>query len=1513
MANPLFAQTVRYAYDKDGRVTQVTHGDGVIDTYQYDVANNLIKNTGVPENTAAPFSLTDYTPRSAIVGAAITITGTGFSNPTVSFNGTPATVSSSKDTSLTVAVPTGATSGPLTVTVDGQTLTAGAFNVLANPNTFSVTDITPKSASIGASLTITGTGFTSPTVTINGTPATVTASATTSITVTVPTGVTSGQVIVTVGGQSQTVGTFTVATPVPSFTVTDFSPKSALVGSAVTILGTGFINPTVAFNGIAAPVTNITDTGITATVPVGVTSGPLTVTVGNQTQTAGTFNVASVVAPVLTAYSLPVAQAGDSITITGTNFDISSPNANVVKVGGIRANVTAVNANQLTFIVPPFSTINNPPGTPGTAQTVTVQTAAGTTTAPKPLYLVPRIIFNKPFSPTATAFGDFTAPGDNGLLLAQSGQYNMPIQGVNINGSGRLNLFVFDADNTLIQTIQAPVALFGPLLNGNFQATTGAFTLPSGGPYVIQTVFETDPILSLQATGSVNFGLLPFLVTSSTPQSGFVGDSVTINGSGFVNPVVAFNGVQAVITASSPTSITAIVPSGARSGSLTVTSGGITESAGIFTIKPFKITGSTPQSGLVGDSITISGSGFVNPVVAFNGVQAVITASSPTSITATVPSGASTGLLAVTDQGSTQTAGTFVVNSSISVTPEYGIAGTTVVITGTGIGTGIGFINPSVLFENEDGELNQATVTARSPTSITVIVPSRTRSGRIIISDQGLTFFTREFIVSNFIVKDFTPQSGLPGDSITITGSGFVNPTVTFNGVSGIITAMSPTSLTVIVPRSLGTLVVTDQGYTQIAGAFSGLPTLITGFTPQFGISGTSVTITGSNFINQTVAFNGIPATIANISLSSITAIVPPGNASGFLTVRDQGSTKNVGVFTAASFVAERFTPLFGSSGESMTISGNGFDNPTVAFNGRQAVVTAKTATSLTVIVPNGLSDGAQNITVTEGGITQSLGYYQVSNPTNIASITPAAGRPGDSITITGTGFRGQSHPPDPPRVAFSGVYAQVTSFTSTSITAVVPNSLNAGIQTVTVQNPGEPILNAGFYTVTANPVDQITIDILHSFNGIDGANPFARLLPVNDGSFYGSSYTGGANDKGTIFRVTQNGTVTVIHSFNGMDGLKPNELIQASDGNFYGTTKEGGVYGKGTIFRLATNGTFNTLYSFNGTDGDSPRAGLLQANDGNLNGTTFSGGSNGQGILFRLGLDGTLAIVYDFGSPDGLDPLDPLFTDAENPSGKLIQGSDGALYGTTEGGGDLSSPGTIYSMTLGGTETILYSSFEGDIPIGGLIQSRDGNFYFTVSSTNGGTIYRMTPEGLMGYSFSYAQGGSPAGGLFESSNGNIYGTTSTGGSQDLGMIFRYQPDTSFGSFESLYSFNGQNGSHPFGGITQGSDGNLYGSTFDGGTNNQGTLFKLPLTAPPSITSFSPASGPIGSAVLIKGTNFTGVTGVSFNGIPASFTTYSSIDTEITAIVPAAATTGLITVSTPNGKATSLTPFTVTP
>jgi uncharacterized repeat protein (TIGR03803 family)/YD repeat-containing protein len=1154
MANPLFAQTVRYAYDKDGRLTQVTHGDGVVDTYQYDVANNLLKNTGVPDNTTTTFSLTDYTPKSGIVGAVITITGTAFSNPTVSFNGIPATVSSSTDTSLTVAVPTGATNGPLTITVGGQTLTAGTFNVLADPNAFSVADFTPKSAAVGNSLTITGTGFINPTVTINGVSAPVTVSSVTSITVTVPTGVTSGPVIVTVNGQAQTVGNFTVANPVPTFAITDFTPKSALVGSSVTITGTGFSNPSVAFNGIPVTVTNSTATSITATVPARATTGPLTVTVGGQSQTAGTFTAVTVtVAPTLTTYSLPTAQPGDTITLTGSNFDTSSPTANTVTVGGIEAQVTAVTANQITFVVPLMPVDINPIGpilnggvvgnTPGTPKTVTVQTSGGITSAPKPLYLVPRIVFKQPANQSLT--GTFSSNGDNGLiLLPQGGAYNFLVDGSNVNGTGTMDVFIFGPDNTLVQTFVVPYNPFALQVGGSFQGST-QFSIPTGGPYVIQTVFGYDLSRGFQATGTVNFGFAdPLSITSFSPQSGFEGDSVTITGKGFVKPTVRFGNTPATVTASTSTSITATVPAQAVSGPLIVQAGSsVAQSAGNFTVIPWTITNFAPQTETQGNSITISGTNFSNPVVTFDSQQAQVLTSTPTSITVIVPNGLTVGThaLEVTNRESTKIAGSFA------------------------------FVAP-------------------------------------------------------YTITSYTPQSGIAGDKVTITGSGFIDPTV---------------------------------------------------------------------------AFNGVVATVTDKTATSITVTVPGRATTGLLTVTDQGVSQNVGDFT----------------------------------------------------------------------------------------------------------------------------------------------------------------------------VKLATFNNLHTFNSSDGANPFAGLLQATDGNFYGTNYSGGTTDQGNIFRVAPDGTLTVLQSFNGIDGLKPNELIQANDGNFYGTTKEGGAYGNGTIFRITANGTFTLLYSFNGTDGTGPRAGLTQASDGELYGTTYAGGTHGKGTLFRMALDGTLSTVYAFGNG----------TDAANPSGHLIQAKDGELYGTTEAGGNGGS-GTIYHMTLAGSETILQSIYGmgyGLTPVGGVIQSGDGTFYGTLSSATQGEFFSVAPAPSGSLKYLNAIDGSPTGGLIQASDGNFYGTTTSGGSQNLGTAFRIEPN---GSFKTLYSFDGQNGSHPFGGVIQGSDGNFYGPAFDGGANNKGTIFKLTPQGFPSITSFTLGISPVGSSVVITGTNFTDATSVTFNGLPTDFTINSP--TQITAIVP---------------------------
>jgi len=212
-----------------------------------------------------------------------------------------------------------------------------------------------------------------------------------------------------------------------------------------------------------------------------------------------------------------------------------------------------------------------------------------------------------------------------------------------------------------------------------------------------------------------------------------------------------------------------------------------------------------------------------------------------------------------------------------------------------------------------------------------------------------------------------------------------------------------------------------------------------------------------------------------------------------------------------------------------------------------------------------------------------------------------------------------------------------------------------------------------------------------------DGGNPVAGLVQATDGNFYGTTGYGGASDTcafsgftsgcGTIFKITQEGTLTTLHSFDSTDGSSPQGgLVQGTDENFYGTTSAGGTNnscpsGCGTIFKITPAGALTTLHSFDGTDGAGPRAGLIQATDGNFYGTTAGGGANGQGTIFKITPGGTLTTLYSFCSQSGC-------MDGSGPEAALVQ-ANGNFYGTTLFGGAFrgaacSSCGTVFSLSVG-------------------------------------------------------------------------------------------------------------------------------------------------------------------------------------------------------------------------------------
>jgi len=204
-----------------------------------------------------------------------------------------------------------------------------------------------------------------------------------------------------------------------------------------------------------------------------------------------------------------------------------------------------------------------------------------------------------------------------------------------------------------------------------------------------------------------------------------------------------------------------------------------------------------------------------------------------------------------------------------------------------------------------------------------------------------------------------------------------------------------------------------------------------------------------------------------------------------------------------------------------------------------------------------------------------------------------------------------------------------------------------------------------------------------------DGEYPRAGLIRAPNGNLYGTTEAGGIdgpfNGDGTIFEITPAGKLTTLYTFcpqpGCTDGANPYAgLAQATNGSFYGTTFAGGAKNNGTIFEMIAGGSFTTLHSFctwkNCLDGADPAAGLVHATNGNFYGTTTSGGANGYGTIFESAPSGAMSILYNFCAQTNC-------SDGLTPYAGLMQATNGTFYGTTVGGGS-NDVGTVFSLSMG-------------------------------------------------------------------------------------------------------------------------------------------------------------------------------------------------------------------------------------
>ncbi len=457
-------------------------------------------------------------------------------------------------------------------------------------------------------------------------------------------------------------------------------------------------------------------------------------------------------------------------------------------------------------------------------------------------------------------------------------------------------------------------------------------------------------------------------------------------------------------------------------------------------------------------------------------------------------------------------------------------------------------------------------------------------------------------------------------------------------------------------------------------------------------------------------------------------------------------------------------------------------------------------------------------------------------------------------------------------RISTTGAFASLHSLTGASGVAKgsVPGTLvqhaNGNFYGVT-QAGGA----AGFGTVFCLTSAGIFTTLLE-FTGTGGLTKGAEpvgALTFNGTTLFGVTKSGGASDKGVIYKVTTSGAYTLMTEFTGVSGTRLGSapaaglFLNPTDSTLYGTTEFGGTNDLGAAFKITTTAspTFTSLRSFADATGSQPVGTLARGSDGALYGVAAGGGTNGFGALYRITTAGTYSVLANFSGSSGAA------IGAVGRAGMLLA-SDGNLWGTTSAGG-LGTRGNIYKISEAGTflSVALFENPLGWTPVGPPLADSGGWLVpMRSGGPNGqGSLARkqVGSAATLAGAFDTSNGAEPVGGLTRV-GGDVFGVTTSGGSSNRGSTFRYNSTT---GVTLVANHTTPGGVLAEGQLVRGEDGALYGTAREGGATSRGSLWKVTLAGTRNrLISFAGTAGsakgerPRGSLALAPNTSFYGVT-----------------------------------------------------